>query len=119
MIRDLNRRDLFKLGVAGAAVIATGNAIGSKALAGTVDLVEGGKDFSPKTGAERKMIPSSCWNCVTRDSMIRFVEDGRLVKLEGHPDSIRGKGKLCAKGAAGINQLYDPDRILYPMKRVG
>ena len=21
--------------------------------------------------------------------------------------------------AAGINQLYDPDRILYPMKRVG
>jgi anaerobic selenocysteine-containing dehydrogenase len=51
--------------------------------------------------------------------MIGFVENGRLVKLEGHPDSIRGKGKICAKGAAGINQLYDPDRVLYPMKRVG
>jgi len=119
MIRDLNRRDLFKLGVAGAAVLAAGNAIGSRALAGTADLVEGGKDFSPETGAERKMIPSACWSCVTRDSMIGFVENGRLVKLEGQPDSIRGKGKICAKGAAGINQLYDPDRILYPMKRVG
>jgi len=119
MKREINRRDLFKLGVASAAALAAGKTIGSTALAGTVDLVEGGKDFSPKTGAERKMIPSACWNCVTRDSMIGFVEDGRLVKLEGHPDSIRGKGKICAKGAAGINQLYDPDRILYPMKRVG
>ena len=119
MKREINRRDLFKLGVASAAALAAGKTIGSTALAGTVDLVEGGKDFSPETGAERKMIPSACWNCVTRDSMIGFVEDGRLVKLEGHPDSIRGKGKICAKGAAGINQLYDPDRILYPMKRVG
>ena len=119
MKRDINRRDLFKLGIASAAVLATGKAIGSSALAGTVDFVEGGKDFSPKTGAERKMIPSACWNCVTRDSMIGFVEDGKLVKLEGHPNSIRGKGKICAKGAAGINQLYDPDRILYPMKRAG
>jgi len=119
MKREINRRDLFKLGVASAAVLATGRTMGSQALAGTVDFVEGGKDFSPKTGAERKMIPSACWNCVTRDSMIGFVEDGRLVKLEGHPDSIRGKGKICSKGAAGINQLYDPDRILYPMKRVG
>jgi len=32
MIRDLNRRDLFKLGVAGAAVMATGNAIGLQSV---------------------------------------------------------------------------------------
>lgn len=119
MNKDFTRRDLFKFAAASAAVLASGKAIGSKALAGTVDLAKGGKDFSPKTGAERKRIPSSCWNCVTRDAMVGYVEDGRLVKLEGHPDSIRGRGKICAKGSAGINQLYDPDRILYPMKRVG
>lgn len=119
MIRDITRRDLFKLAAAGAAVLASGKAIGSTALAGTMDFTKGGKDFSPNTGAEREMIPSACWNCVTRDAMVGFVEDGRLVKLEGHPDSIRGMGKLCAKGAAGINQLYDPDRVLYPMKRAG
>ena len=116
---DITRRDLIKLGAASAAVMATGKVGGSSALAGTVDLAAGGKDFSPETGAERKMIPSACWSCVTRDSLIGFVENGRLVKLEGQPDSIRGKGKICSKGAAGINQLYDPDRILYPMKRAG
>jgi len=119
MKQDINRRDLFKLGMVGAAVLAAGGAIGSRALAGTVNLAKGGKDYSPETGTERQMIPSACWNCVTRDSMVGYVENGRLVKLEGQPDSIRGLGKICAKGAAGINQLYDPDRVLYPMKRAG
>jgi anaerobic selenocysteine-containing dehydrogenase len=119
MKRDITRRDLFKLAAASAAVLASGTATASKALAGTVDFVKGGKDFSPETGAERQMIPSACWSCVTRDSMVGYVENGRLVKLEGQPDSIRGRGKICSKGAAGINQLYDPDRVLYPMKRAG
>ena len=119
MKRDITRRDLFKLTAASAAVLAAGTATASKALAGTVDFAKGGKDFSPETGAERQMIPSACWNCVTRDAMVGYVENDRLVKLEGHPDSIRGRGKICAKGAAGINQLYDPDRVLYPMTRVG
>ncbi len=119
MKKDITRRDLMKFAAASAAVLAAGKVKGSRALAGTVDLAKGGKDFSPKTGVERKMIPSACWSCVTRDAMVGYVEDGRLVKLEGQPDSIRGLGKICAKGAAGVNQLYDPDRILYPMKRAG
>ena len=119
MKRDITRRDLFKLAAAGTAVLASGAAVTSRALAGTVDFAKGGKDYSPATGAERQMIASACWSCVTRDSMVGFVENGRLVKLEGHPDSIRGRGKICSKGAAGINQLYDPDRVLYPMKRAG
>jgi thiosulfate reductase/polysulfide reductase chain A len=119
MKREITRRDLFKLAAAGTAVLASGAAVTSRALAGTVDFAKGGKDYSPATGAERQMIPSACWSCVTRDSMVGFVENGRLVKLEGQPNSIRGRGKICAKGAAGINQLYDPDRVLYPMKRAG
>ena len=118
-MQKITRRDLMKLGIASGAILATGGIFKGNALAGSIKLEKGGRDFSPKTDTERKMIPSACWSCVTRDSMIGFVEDGRLVKLEGQPNSIRGKGKLCAKGAAGINQLYDPDRILYPMKRAG
>ncbi len=118
-MHKITRRNLMKLGVASGAILATGGVLKGNALAGSIKLEKGGKDFSPQTGSERKMIPSACWSCVTRDSMIGFVEDGRLVKLEGQPDSIRGKGKICAKGAAGVNQLYDPDRILYPMKRTG
>ena len=107
------------LAAASGAALAAGVGGSQKALAGSVMLQAGGRDFSPKTGKERQAIPSSCWQCVTRDSMIGYVEDGRLVKLEGHPNSIRTEGVLCARGQAGVNQVYFPDRILYPMKRIG
>jgi anaerobic selenocysteine-containing dehydrogenase len=48
-----------------------------------------------------------------------FVEDGRLVKMESNPNSIRTEGLMCSKGNSGPNDVYFPDRILYPMKRVG
>lgn len=117
----LTRRNLIKLGLASAAVLAgKGRVFGNKPiLTGTLKLKDGGRDFSPRTGIERKVIPSACWQCVARDTIFCYVEDGRLVKIEGNPDSIRNKGKICAKAQAGINQVYDPDRILYPMKRVG
>jgi anaerobic selenocysteine-containing dehydrogenase len=93
-------------------------AFAGKGALKAVKLKKSGPDFSPQTGQERKAIPTACWSCVTRDSMTGYVENGRLVKLEGHPDSIRGLGKICSKGQTGANQLYDPDRILFPMKRV-
>jgi len=118
-MKRFNRRNFMSLaGVSGAA-LAAGVGGSEKALAGSVQLQAGGRDFSPVTGKERKAIPTSCWGCVTRDAMVGFVEDGRLMKLEGHPESIRTEGVLCAKGQAGINQVYFPDRILYPMQRVG
>lgn len=114
-----NRRSFMTLAGLGATAMAAGFVTEKKALAGTMKFQNGGRDFSPITGKERKAIPTACWQCVTRDSMIGFVEDGRLKKLEGHPDSIRTLGKLCAKGQAGVNQVYFPDRILHPMKRMG
>jgi anaerobic selenocysteine-containing dehydrogenase len=117
-MNSLNRRNFMKLAVASATLAAAaGNS--RHALAGTIKLQKGGQDFSPVTKKERKAIPTACWQCVTRDAMIGYVEDGRLMKLEGHPDSIRTMGKLCAKGQAGVNQVYFPDRILYPMRRMG
>jgi anaerobic selenocysteine-containing dehydrogenase len=108
----------MKFAVASGAVLAAGEGLKSEALAGDIK-TQTGKDFSPMTKKERKAIPSACWQCVSRDSMIGFVEDGRLVKLEGHPKSIRGNGYICARGQGGLTSVYDPDRILHPMKRVG
>ena len=112
----LNRRNFLKLGAATSAVPF----VGAATLAKAKELpTMGGKDFSPETGDERQAIPSSCWQCVTRCPNVNYIEDGRLVKIEGQPNSIRTEGKMCAKGQGGVNQVYDPDRILYPMKRVG
>jgi len=114
----LTRRNFMKLAAVSGAVLAAGEGLKSEALAGDIKSQQG-RDFSPVTGKERQAIPTTCWQCVTRDSMIGFVEDGRLVKIEGHPKSIRSEGHICARGMAGVNQVYDPDRILYPMRRTG
>ena len=112
----LNRRDFFKLGTVATGILFTG----SKALAmEPVSELKRGDDFSPDTGQKRTSKPSACWQCVTRCAIVGYMEDGRVVKIEGHPRSIRNMGKLCAKGQAGVNQVNDPDRLLYPMKRAG
>ena len=79
----------------------------------------GGKDFSPVTAAERKAIPINCHVCNIQDGAIAFVENDRVVKLEGNPEHVSTRGRLCAKGNSGMWYSYDPDRILYPLKRVG
>ena len=112
----LNRRNLLKVGAVVPAAVLGGHALIRKVSAAPV---KGGKDFSPSTGLERKAIPSSCWQCVTRCPSISYVEDGRLVKIEGQPKSIRTNGVMCSKGQGGIGQYSDPDRILQPMRRVG
>ena len=111
----VTRRNFLKLGAASA----TAAVAGPGALVSARQLEQGSKDFSPRTGMERQAVPTACWQCVTRCATIGFVEDGRLVKMEPQPASIRTEGKLCAKGQAGVNQVYDPDRVLYPMRRVG
>ncbi len=115
---NITRRDFIKLGAASSGLAAAGLGTGS-ALAGSIKFAEGGRDFSPQTGKERKAIPSACWQCVTRDGIIGYVEDGRLVKIEGNPELPRTNGKLCARGQAGVNVIYNPDRLLSPLKRVG
>lgn len=66
-----------------------------------------------------QQIPTMCLNCSTVCGMIAKVENGKIVKLEGNPKDPNSRGKLCAKGQAAINMVEDPDRLLYPMKRVG
>lgn len=121
-MNDGRRQFLKLLGSYGAVAAGSGLLAGNKAigsnLSGTV-LLEGGRDFSPTTGIERKRVPSACWQCVARDGIIGYVEDGRIMHLEGNPDLPRTNGKLCARGQGGVGQVYNPDRILYPMKRVG
>jgi len=47
------------------------------------------------------------------------VRDGKIVRIEGTKGHPVNNGRLCAKGLAAIQMEYDPNRLLYPMKRVG
>lgn len=64
-------------------------------------------------------IPTLCLNCSTVCGMIAKVQDGKVLKLEGNPLDPNSRGKLCAKGQAAITMLDDPDRLLFPMRRIG
>lgn len=89
-------------------------------MAGTAasNLIEVEPACAAESGETQK-IRTICRACLNNCGMIAHVRDGRVVKLEGDPDDPMNKGASCAKGLAGIQALYNPNRIKYPMKLVG
>ncbi|MEZ5991824.1 MAG: molybdopterin-dependent oxidoreductase [Planctomycetota bacterium] len=67
------------------------------------------------------IVPTTCFNCESACGLLAYVdkEDHTVRKLEGNPLHPGSRGRNCAKGPATKNQLDDPDRILYPLKRAG
>ncbi|MGH3122024.1 MAG: molybdopterin-dependent oxidoreductase, partial [Streptosporangiaceae bacterium] len=67
------------------------------------------------------LVPTTCFNCESACGLLAYVDrDTRQVrKFEGNPEHPGSRGRNCAKGPATINQVTDPDRVLYPMKRAG
>lgn len=58
-------------------------------------------------------------DCPDTCAMIYHVEDGKLTKVTGDPENNLTKGRLCAKLNDFAGHHANPDRILYPMKRIG
>jgi thiosulfate reductase/polysulfide reductase chain A len=67
----------------------------------------------------RAEIPTTCEMCVNKCSVIAVVEDGVIKKLNPNPENPRSQGMLCARGNAGIQQVYDPGRLKRPLIRAG
>lgn len=65
-----------------------------------------------------KVIKTDCALCVNCCGINAYVEDGRLVKVEGMPEHPASRGSLCPKGKRLVEYLYSPDRILHPMKKL-
>ncbi len=66
---------------------------------------------------EDTWIPSACGMCYNQCGIRGHRIDGTLVKVEGNPDNPIGRGRLCARGLAGIQLLYDPHRVNRPLRR--
>ena len=68
-----------------------------------------------------RLIPTTCFNCEACCGLLAYVDKatGQIAKFEGNPLHPASRGRNCAKGPATINQVYDPERILYPLKRAG
>ena len=62
---------------------------------------------------------SACRMCHGGCGVLVYVEDGVITKIKGDPESPLNHGQLCRKGVRGIDHVYHPDRLKYPMKRAG
>ncbi len=65
------------------------------------------------------IIPTVCNNCEAACGLTAWVDKDNLTvkKFMGNPFHSGSRGRNCAKGYATLAQMYDPDRIPFPLKR--
>src|SRR4030065_1750299 len=114
-----NRRDFLKvLGWGGAAVALSG--------CGNTSVEDGREIVGSYMEPADYVIPSigvyfnsTCAQCDAGCSIMGKVREGRVLKLEGNPDSAINRGKMCGLGQAGVQHHYNPDPVRGPLQRKG
>lgn len=125
----MERRDFLKLSVLTGATV-TLSSCEKPAQQLTRFVVE--EDFVPGVATWK---PSLCTLCPAGCGVIARVSDGDAEvirngqhgilrmglakKLEGNPEHPVNRGRLCARGQAGLQLTYHPDRLRAPRKRSG
>ncbi|MGA9774125.1 MAG: molybdopterin-dependent oxidoreductase [Blastocatellia bacterium] len=62
---------------------------------------------------------STCAMCDAGCGIVVRTREHKANKIEGNPLHPVNRGALCARGQAGLQALYNPDRIRGPLKRTG
>jgi len=113
---ELTRREFIKTAAVLSAAAGAGLGSGEKVLHALT------ASAAPVAQGEEKITYTVCpgAGCHVRCIVKSTTKDGRLVKVEAydHPEEPRQK-HACAKGLSCPRFVYAPDRIKYPMKRVG
>jgi len=65
------------------------------------------------------LVPTACSNCEAGCGLTAWVDKKTLTvrKYMGNPLHTASRGRNCAKGYGTMSQMYDPDRIPFPIKR--
>ncbi|MFO7171796.1 MAG: molybdopterin oxidoreductase family protein [Bacillota bacterium] len=73
---------------------------------------------APEPGTEVRfsVCPHDCWDTC---ALQVFLRDGRVVRVAGDPEHPVTRGFVCFKVNHYEERVYSPDRVLYPLKRVG
>ncbi len=102
----INRRTFLKGAAFSTGVLASGNLLDFKSWA--------------KTAADAPVtkVPTFCNGCGNRCGIFAYVKNGRLWKIEGNPAANGNLGAVCPRGHGYVHDLYSPNRLKGPMKRV-
>ncbi|MBW1805639.1 MAG: molybdopterin-dependent oxidoreductase [Deltaproteobacteria bacterium] len=67
---------------------------------------------------EKRIVNGYCGGCLYRKCQTQYeIEDGVVMRTNGHPDSPVNKGTLCNRGQAQLHTLYSPYRVKKPLMR--
>ena len=116
------RRNFLALGAAvsagalgGSLVACTGPRPGPEARSRALDAALRSRiDYT-----RAKPVPTVCFGCTTHCGVIGWVQDGRVRLVEGNPRDPNTQGTICSKANGIVSATQQPERLLYPMKRVG
>jgi formate dehydrogenase major subunit len=103
-IPSLSRRDFLRTSAAGGA------AFGSLLNLGT-DLRAAQAEARRFKIAAVKEVPSVCPYCAVGCGQLVAVRDGKIINIEGNPNSPINQGTLCPKGAATYQLAVNENRV--------
>ncbi len=65
------------------------------------------------------IVPTACSNCEASCGLTAWIDKKTFTvkKYMGNPLHPGSRGRNCAKGYAAQSQMYDPDRLAFPIKR--
>lgn len=66
-----------------------------------------------------KIVQTVCFDCHSKCGVRLHVEDNEIIRVEGDPDHPISEGMLCTKAFSAQDIHAHPDRLKYPLKRIG
>src|SRR5215831_18191379 len=106
----VSRRDFLKSTAAGG--FALGGLLGLG-----VDLRAAQAHVRSLKIANGKEVPSVCPYCAVGCGQLVSVREGKIINIEGNPESPINRGTLCPKGAATYQLAVNPNRITKVLHR--
>ncbi|HUO82663.1 MAG TPA: molybdopterin-dependent oxidoreductase [Gammaproteobacteria bacterium] len=116
---DIDRRDFLKLVGAGSVGVAAGFVLAESIKHPVEYLIPfpvPPEDYSPGIATWYNTV---CRMCAAGCGISVRTREGRAKKIEGNPAHPVNQGRLCALGQAGLQVLYNPDRLTTPLLRDG
>ena len=65
------------------------------------------------------VVKSHCRMCHGGCGVLVYTKNDKVAKIAGNPGCPINHGTLCSKGLASAQLVYHPDRLTYPLKRIG
>jgi len=116
---NIDRREFFKLVGAGSVGVGAGFMLAESIKHPVEYLIPEVVPPEQFSAGIATWYNTVCNMCPAGCGITVRTREGRAKKIEGNPAHPVNQGRLCAVGQAGLQQLYNPDRLTTPLRRTG